>query len=361
METENKRKMKWGWLPLLLLLGIVWAVKASPSSAEIYATKVYPYIAAALSWFSYFFSFCLSDCFIVFSIAGLLIYLLLAIWKRFSFRKVIYRTAVFLGYVYVWFYLAWGLNYFREGFYTRTGIPYVSYEPESFRAFLSDYLENLNEAYITIDKPDTLRIQQEVKNGYDAIASRFGIIAPQKIYSPKPMLSSGLMSKVGVLGYMAPFFSEFCLNAELLPFQYATSYAHELAHRLSISNEAEANLYAFLVCSRSDVPEVRFSGYFALFPYVLGNAEALLDENDLKACIQTIRPEIIKIYREKQTYWSEKYSPLIGELQHAVYNFYLKGNKIASGTANYSEVIGLLISYRQSLSGQKTEPVLVQY
>lgn len=361
MKIENKRKMKWGWIPLVLLLGIVWTVQSSPSSAEIYATKVYPYIAALLSWFSYIFPFCLSDWFIVLSVAGLVIYLLIAIWKRFSFWRVVYRTAVFLGYVYVWFYLAWGLNYFREGFYDRTGIPYTSYEPESFRTFLSDYLENLNESYVEIDKPDTFRIQQEVKNGYDAIAGRFGIIAPRKIYPPKPMLSSRLMSKVGVLGYMAPFFSEFCLNKELLPFQYATSYAHELAHRLSISNEAEANLYAFLVCSRSDIPEVRFSGYFALFPYVLGNAEALLEENDLKAYIETIRPEIKKLYRKKQAYWSEKYSPLVGELQHAVYNFYLKGNKIASGTANYSEVIGLLISYRQSLSGKEAKPVLVMY
>jgi len=41
-----------------------------------------------------------------------------------------------------------------------------------------------------------------------------------------------------------------------------------------------------------------------------------------------------------------KYSPLIGDVQDWIYDLYLKGNKIESGRKNYSEVIGLLISYQ---------------
>ena len=46
-----------------------------------------------------------------------------------------------------------------------------------------------------------------------------------------------------------------------------------------------------------------------------------------------------------QEYWTEKYSPLIGDIQDWIYDLYLKGNKIQSGRKNYSEVVGLLISY----------------
>ncbi|MFQ9022452.1 MAG: DUF3810 family protein [Parabacteroides merdae] len=73
---------------------------------------------------------------------------------------------------------------------------------------------------------------------------------------------------------MGPFFTEYNLNPDLLPVQYPFTYAHEMAHVLGISSEAEANLYGFLVCSRSGVPEIRFSAYFALLPYVLSNAYA---------------------------------------------------------------------------------------
>ena len=43
----------------------------------------------------------------------------------------------------------------------------------------------------------------------------------------------------------------------------------------------------------------------------------------------------------------EKYNPGMGQIQHQVYNAYLKGNQVSSGTKNYSEVIGLLMSLQE--------------
>lgn len=356
---ETKKTIK-SWIPLLLLLLVVWLIQSSPSAAETYATKVYPYIAGGLSAFSYLFPFSVGDWFIVFAIAGILIFLIIAICKHFSFWKTLFRIVIFLGYIYVWFYLAWGLNYFRVNFYTRADIPYVSYNAADFHSFLTEYISLLNTTYVPVEHIDTLLIEREVKKGYSEIASSFGLISPDTILKSKPMLSDKLMSAVGVLGYMQPFFSEFCLNGELLPVQYPTSYAHELAHRLSIAEEAEANLYAYLVCTRSSVPEIRFCGYFSLFSYVMNNAAYVLPEDEFKAVLATVRPEVMKLYETKSKYWSEKYSPLIGEIQHKMYNMFLKGNNIASGTGNYSEVVGMLISYQKSLPVVSKDAILVR-
>ena len=35
---------------------------------------------------------------------------------------------------------------------------------------------------------------------------------------------------------------------------------------------------------------------------------------------------------------------MLGEIQSAMYELYLKGNRISSGQKNYAEVIGLLLS-----------------
>ena len=43
----------------------------------------------------------------------------------------------------------------------------------------------------------------------------------------------------------------------------------------------------------------------------------------------------------------KKYNPVIGRIQDRIYDLYLKGNKIESGRKNYSEVVGLLISYEE--------------
>uniref|UniRef100_UPI003FED51F7 DUF3810 family protein n=2 Tax=Bacteroides TaxID=816 RepID=UPI003FED51F7 len=79
--------------------------------------------------------------------------------------------------------------------------------------------------------------------------------------------------------------------------------------------------------------------------HVLVNARRLMDEEEYKELFNRIRPEIIELAKSNQEYWTEKYSPLIGDIQDWIYDLYLKGNKIQSGRKNYSEVVGLLISY----------------
>lgn len=347
MKRSNKYIVGWG-IPLVLLLIVIWTVRNYPSAGEWYAGKVYPVIASVLSAVSSWVPFSLGDLSVVFITLGTLIYIVYAIYRRYPFGRTFLKVAIFLGYVYVWFYLAWGLNYFRKDFYSRTEIPYMKYDSAVFKSFLDDYVKGLNDSYVVVEHIDTALVQQEVKAGYNRIASEFGMIDPRKVYEAKPMLSSALMSKTGVLGYMEPFFAEFCINEDLLLVQYPQTYAHELSHRLSISSEAEANLYAYLVCTASDVPAIKFSGYFSLFPYVMVNAAMALPEEEYKAILKKVNPEIIELYKQKQAYWDARYSKLIGEVQHKVYNFFLKGNNIKSGTANYSEVVGLLISYQNA-------------
>jgi hypothetical protein len=149
---------------------------------------------------------------------------------------------------------------------------------------------------------------------------------------------------VGVLGYMGPFFAESQLNEELLPVQLPFTYAHELSHLLGVSNEAEANYWAYRVCRSSKRPAVRYSAYFGLLPYVLVNASSVLTEEEFREWIKTIRPEVVKDYEYKRMYWNERYSTLLGEVQNKIYNLFLKGNNIPSGRKNYAEVIGILLS-----------------
>lgn len=340
-------------MPLLLLFLAVVAIRVVPGGGEWYARKAYPVISAVLSAVSSKLPFSLGDVFVVCAAAGILFYLGYTLYRRRSFKNALAGTVIFLGYVYVWFYLAWGLNYSRADFYTRTGIPYAPFEAATFRTFAASYLDSLNAAYTEVETVDTASVQHEVTAQYNRIAARFGMFPPGAVKKPKPMLSSALMSKTGVLGYMEPFFSEFCLNRELLPVQYPATYAHELSHRLSIASEAEANLYAYLTCTASGQPVVKFSGYFSLFPYVMQNAAMSLPETEYKELLERVRPKIIGLYTRKRDYWEARYSRTLGEMQDAFYNFYLKGNNIPTGTANYSEVVGLLISYEQAHKGQE--------
>lgn len=345
------RKIRVRWIVLAVLLVLIWIAMGNPRWGEWYARAVYPSLSAVLSRFSSWFPVSAGDCFIYGSIAGLLGYLVYALVRRRRISRALRHSVEYLAWVYVWFYLAWGLNYFREDFFTRTGIVYAAYSPERFQSFLNTYVDSLNAAWVPVERIDSAQVTAVVRKGYQEMPGRFGVNRPSSYLRPKTMLFTRLMSGVGVMGYMGPFFTEFNLNGQLLPVQYPATYAHEMAHVLGISNEAEANLYSYLICTGSDVPEIRFSGYFSLLSYVLGNAYGVLDKGEYERLVERIRPEIKELYNQKVAYWQALYSPAIGRAQDIVYDFFLKGNKIPTGMANYSEVIALLIALGNDNAG----------
>lgn len=343
-----EKKINIRLLILAFLLIVVWTLMLMVDVSEWYALHIYPSIYRGLSRFSSLFPFPVGDCFIYGSIAGLILFLIYAIVKREGFWRKMGIIVEYLAWVYVWFYLAWGLNYFRHDFYTRARVSPAVFSTEEFLSFLDRYTEGLQEAWFPVTTIDPAVVEEDIRNRYPSLPTRYGLAEPTGYLRVKPMLFSGLMSKVGVKGYMGPFFSEFNLNRNLPASMYSFTYAHEMAHVLGITNEAEANLYGYLMCISSDVPEIRFSGYQGLFPYVWNNARRLLPSPRFEEWRAKLDPEFITFYNENVEYLHALYDPTIGEVQDKIYNLFLKGNRISSGTSNYSEVIGLLMALEKN-------------
>lgn len=340
-------KLTFRYFILAFLLLYVILTQLISSWGECYARHLYPIIAQVFSSISMVIPFAVGDLFIGLSIAWLLIYPFYALYaQKKKFLKLLPTMVEYLLWIYVWFYMAWGLNYSQKNFYQRTEIAQAAYSEENFKQFADQYIDSLNATYIDISHIDKELVCEETVLGYHQISESLGIHRPFHEHPQvKTMLFTPLISMVGVTGSMGPFFCEFTLNGDLLPTQYPATYAHEFAHLLGITSEAEANFYAYQVCTRSQVPEIRFCGYFSVLPHVLANARKLMDEKEYKQLFDRITPTIIELARNNQDYWIEKYNPFIGDIQDWIYDLYLKGNKIDSGRKNYSEVVGLLISY----------------
>lgn len=342
-------KLKIRYVVLIVLLSVVWATQLIPSLGEVYAQSVYPVISHILSSFSKLIPFAVGDLFIFLSIIGLLFNPIRARYiQKKKWKQILLNEMEYLLWIYVWFYLAWGLNYSQKNFYQRTEIPYTAYTPEIFQEFVDDYITQLNRSYTPVNSINQDLIREETVRIYHQLSDSLGVNRPPHEHPRvKTMLFTPFISMVGVTGSMGPFFCEFTLNGDLLPVNYPATYAHELAHLLGITSEAEANFYAYQICTRSEAMGIRFSGYFSILGHVLGNAQRLLPEEKYTRLFKRIRPEIIELAKNNQAYWAAKYSPVVGAVQDWIYDLYLKGNKIESGRQNYSEVVGLLISYQE--------------
>lgn len=344
---------------LLFLLIVVFLFQNIEGWGDVYAQQIYPVISLVLSSFSNIFPFSIDHLFVTIAIIALVIYPFIARKKGKRWIIILFREVEALAWIYVWFYIAWGLNYSQSGILQKLNIQRVQYSEEVFITFSENYIEKLNDSYeAAATEIDTLKtwrskelqmlLSNQITASYHSISSELAINKPQlKEPRGKDMLLSPLSSMVGVSGSMAPFFCEFTVNSDVLAFGYPATYAHEMAHQLGITNEAEANLYAYETCILSSNRYIRFSGYYSILRYVLGNARSTLSAEKYSELYKSINPEIMTLIQKESIYWNEKYSELLGEIQHYIYNVYLKSNKIGSGTKNYSEVVGMLIAIQE--------------
>lgn len=342
MKASSRDNIRWAGL--FLALAFITLCRFLPDMAEGYARTVYPILSSALSAFSSLFPFPLEELLVMSLILWLLLYPIGKRRKGVRWWKIILRQMEMLAWVYVWFYMGWGMNYFRHNIYTRMQTSPATYEEVHFREFLEEFTKQLNATYQHPAVVDADTLKEHIHAFYANLPPVYGLSQPEAWQEPKEFLFTSLYSKVGVLGSMGPFFAEAQLNADLPDVQYPFTYAHEFSHLLGVSNEAEANYWAYRACTESDLPILQYCGYFGLLPYVLSNASSLLPKEDFQAWIQTIRPEVREEFNRKNLYWKERYSPMVGSIQDFAYNLFLKGNKIASGKKNYAEVIGLLLS-----------------
>ena len=135
------------WAFLGIALAFIICCRYMPALAEGYAQTVYPVLSGGLSAISSLFPFPLMEVLVVGLLLLLVLYPIRLRKKRFRLRQIIFREGEILVWVYVWFYLGWGLNYYRYNIYTRLQTPPVAYEEMHFKNFLNEYTEQLNAVY----------------------------------------------------------------------------------------------------------------------------------------------------------------------------------------------------------------------
>ena len=159
----------------------------------------------------------------------------------------------------------------------------------------------------------------------------------------KPVMLSELMSYTHITGVYTFFTGEANININFPDYTIPFTAAHELAHQRGIAREDEANMIAFLVCSMSDDPYIRYSAYVNMYEYMvsaLRKADAEL-YNNARAELSS------KIYNEQIAYsrFFKKYQKSVAAtVSDKVNDTYLKSQGTV-GSASYGMVVDLGVAY----------------
>ena len=85
-------------------------------------------------------------------------------------------------------------------------------------------------------------------------------------YTPVKRLGwAGIYSAMGKTGITVPLTGESAVNPNIPGYALPFAMAHEMAHRLCIAREDDADFSAFLACAENDSTEYQYSGYFMAF------------------------------------------------------------------------------------------------
>lgn len=308
---------------------------------HFYSQTVYPLIAKTLSNFSSVFTFSLDDVFYSLLLITPLVLVFLLILRKISFitcGKIIVNT---IASIYLLFYFFWGFNYFRENLAERLEIQDSEADKKAFIETTENIITHTNSLYSSFNL-DKNAVDSLVEESYKNLASVLKIKYPMGTRNDKKITFSGFFAKSGITGYFGPFFNEVHVNKKALPMEYPFILAHEKAHQLGVTSEAEANFYAWIVCSYSSSREIQYSANLVILYHFIIQAYPLDEFPDL---VKKIDPKVRKDINNRRAYWQELRNEKLDKAASKANDVYLKTNKIKAGIKDYRGVVEHLMNF----------------
>ena len=284
---------------------------------------------------------------------GLVVLVLLALYFLFHNRRFLswLSGVVLLASVLVFAFTAlWGLNHFNNVTVAdRLGLTVTAYSRDQLQD-TAQYMADQASLWANQVERDTDGAMAADFDGWAALAEDgYAVLAQENAFfrgsgAPvKKLLSSRLFSYMGFTGIFMTYTAECNVNAETFSASLPFTICHELAHRLTVAAEDQANFCAFLACRENSDPAFQYSCWYSAFIYTY-NALHKVDKEAAAAVWNSLDPQVQADCRRA----NEHYDQFEGEVQEAATkanDAYLKVFKEESGVQSYGEVADLLIAW----------------
>ena len=269
--------------------------------------------------------------------------------------ETVMHLLVLTGIIVFLYVVFWGLNNNRQSLAESIGITVEKSAVSELAACCMSLLEltNTQREKMLEDNEGVMRLsdgRQEVMNraggGYQDLALELPTLAKIKPGTPKPVLSSVLMSYAGITGIYFPFTAEANINVHILDMELPFTVCHELAHQMGYAGEDEANFIAWLACSQSPCLDYQYSGNYYALTYLM-NALAAADREVWREVYTSCSPGLQRDFAAASRYWDQFKGP-IKEVSTVVNDSFLKANRQEDGVRSYGKMVDLVIAWMRA-------------
>lgn len=354
-------KRDWSWAILgILALGVRYLAIQNPEATDtIYSRIFFPGIRNVID---------LTLGNLPFPSVYLFILLLFLIWGLYflKFRRrvgwkergfyTIKALANGLGALVFFFLILWGFNYQRTPIFQQLGLKPKALDLVELKEeiWITQRLVKQSRGIITQDTTAITEIlpyqeleklvRANVGDNLDMLGLNFTGKPRTKMFPP-----DGFMRKMGILGIYFPFTGESYIDPTLHPLEQPFTIAHEMAHSYGVTDEGEANFIAWVICSNSDDPLLRYSGQLRLLMYQFRDFYRMAPD-EYKDLIKTIDRGVINDLISLQKA-AESVKPFSLELSRKSNDLFLKSQGVKAGINSYQQLPMLAFAWRDRMKG----------
>jgi hypothetical protein len=326
-------------------VGLAFLLPRAELGRSVYSLRVYPAVQSVLTSASNRVSVALFDVTIGVALAVLLTIWILSVRSARRRRSIgpigrgLIGTALLLTVIYLWFLVAWGLNYARPPLERSMAYDATRITPAALRSLAERAVSEANRTYDAAHAegfPAIDATPAALAAAVRDVSRELGRPAPAVLAHPKQSMFSPYFRASGVSGMCAPFFLETLLNPDLTGPERPIVLAHEWAHLSGFAPEADAGFVGILAALRAD----QASQYSAWLDLVSEAASQLHP-----ATQRIVLKELAPGPRSDQAAINERLRALVPQVERAAWATYdraLKSQGVVEGVESYSRVVQLL-------------------
>ena len=354
-------KYLWGYVTAAIIAAITWVLSQFGQRFSALVDMFYPYVMRTaqdfLAQWSSGVDFLLWQVLAVFLVvlvvALLVVFLVL---KKSPINWLGWALSV-ASFVYLLHTLLFGLSYYAGDLSDDIRLEVAQYTLEELTEATEYYRDMANimaewvdrdpEGRASFDDFETLALM--AGEGFDTLTYDYSY--PIFAGSTLPVKKLGwadMYTSMGITGFTCGITGEAAVNPQIPATSLPFTMCHEMAHRMCIANERDANFAAFLACSVHDDVQFRYSAYFMAYRYCY-NALAGINSQDAAAATARISNGVSEaLYRDLNfydTFFSSNRDQKATRVANTVNDTYLRTSGDPNGIGSYAQVCDLLVNW----------------
>lgn len=350
-----------GYLAAGIFLAIALALKAYAQHFSVLLDMIYPYLIRTLEsgladWSSQV-SFCIWQVLAV--TLGVLILtsmVIMIVCKQNFFQWLGWVLAVF-SCIFMLHTGLYGLNYYAGSLAEDMRLPVTGYTLEELTEATVYYRDRANALAVAVNRNSSGTAVFEDFNTLAAKAGKgFDIMTHERFYPSfagctlpvKKLGWSDMYTSMGITGFTFALTGEAAVNPNAPDTSLPFTMCHEMAHRMSIASERDANFAGFLAASVNPDIQFQYSAYFMAFRYCYTSLCTVRTSAAVQAArdiISGINPKLQADMNYYDNFYNLHQNVTATKIAETTNDAYLKSSGEAQGTASYAQVCDMLVNW----------------